>query len=89
MQSSQFLTIADIAAELGVERHFAGQLVRQMPCVVVGRLKRVRRTEFERWLQAHTLQEAEEPKAPTRKAARNAFNPNLFEPDGGLKRRRA
>lgn len=89
MQSSQFLTIADIAAELGVERHFAGQIVRQMPCVMVGRLIRVRRTEFERWLQEHTRQGAEAPKAPVRKAARNAFDPNLFESDGGLKRRRA
>ena len=89
MQSGQLMTIADIAAELGVERHLAGQIVRQMPCIMVGRLKRVRRAEFERWLQEHTRQEAEAPKAPVRKVARNAFNPNLFEPDGGLKRRRA
>ena len=47
MQSATFLTIQDIAQRLGVERHTAGHYVRQMPCVVLGRIKRVRDSDFD------------------------------------------
>jgi|GEM_PF-4615561 len=88
MQSCRLLTIQDIAEKLGVERHTAGQYVRQMPCVVLGRVKRVRETDFDQWLLEHTRVEGRKAKSP-RPQRRVIPNPQLFEPDGTLKRRRA
>ena len=87
MQSATFLTIQDIAQRLGVERHTAGHYVRQMPCVVLGRIKRVRESDFDQWLLEHTRVEGRKTKQ-TKPQRLAVLDPQLFEPDGSLKRRR-
>ena len=87
MQTAAYLTIQDIAQVLGVERHTAGMYVRQMPCVVLGRIKRVKQSDFDQWLLEHTHTEGKKRKQP-RPQHRVIPDPQLFEPDGTLKRRR-
>lgn len=87
MQPCQFMTIRDVAQELGVERHTAGRYVRQMSCVTLGRIKRVRRSAFEEWLREHTQVCAPE-KRQQKPRQYTACDSSLFEADGRLKRRR-
>ena len=87
MQTDALLTITDVAREMGVERHLAGMYVRQMPCITIGRIKRVSRSDFDRWLLEHTRFGGQK-KAPPKPTRAVAFDPALIEPDGSLKRRR-
>jgi excisionase family DNA binding protein len=49
-----FLTAAEVARSLGVSRTTAYRLMREMGRVRVGRVVRVPRASFERWIDAHT-----------------------------------
>lgn len=89
MQPNHLLTISDVAEQLQVERHKASELMKLMPCLVMPgtRTRRVRQADFQKWIDSNTVQ----PVAPTEKRTRKkpeAIDPNLFEPDGRIKRRR-
>ena len=47
----EWMTIRDIADELLVSRETATAIMRQMPYVRIGRLYRVRREMFEKWVK--------------------------------------
>ena len=47
----EWMTIRDIADELLVSRETATAIMRQMPYVRIGRLYRVRREIFEKWVK--------------------------------------
>ena len=51
---SCYLSPADIARVLAVDRQTAWRLARRMGCTHVGRLLRVSREHFEAWVAAHT-----------------------------------
>jgi excisionase family DNA binding protein len=69
-----FLTAAEVARSLGVSRTTAYRLMREMGRVRVGRVVRVPRTSFERWIEAHT-----EPRdRPKRKPRSNDDQLGLF-----------
>lgn len=87
MQTDALLTITDVAREMGVERHLAGMYVRQMPCITIGRIKRVKRSDFDRWLLENTRIGGKKKATPKPRKA-EAYDPALFEPDGRIKRRR-
>ena len=94
MQPNKLLTITDVCAELGVERHKASDLMKLMPCLVLpgSRTKRVRAADLESWIIHNTVVQGNEPKPIAgkrrRKQAEPEFDPQYFEPDGRIKRRR-
>ena len=47
----EWMTIQDIADELLVSRETATAIMRQMPYVRIGRLYRVRREMFDKWVK--------------------------------------
>lgn len=91
MDAGNLLTISDVAERLKVERHKASDLMKLMPCFVLpgSRTKRVRETDFEDWIAAHTVMPGAAPtKRREAKKAQPEFDPRYFEPDGRIKRRR-
>src|SRR5262249_39486204 len=52
--SESALSPADIMRELRVGRSTAYAIARQLPCVMVGRLRRVPRAAFDAWVREHT-----------------------------------
>ena len=91
MAASTMLTINDVAERLNVERHKASDLMKLMPCFVMPgtRTKRVREKDLDAFIAAHTVM----PCLVTRKRRKAKdqepeFDPEFFEPDGRLKRKR-
>lgn len=91
MASGNLLTITDVAERLNVERHKASDLMKLMPCFVMpgSRTKRVRESDFDAFVAAHTAMPVIA-SAKRRKAEKPEpeFDPQYFEPDGRIKRRR-
>lgn len=95
MQPNKLLTITDVCAELGVERHKASDLMKLMPCLVLpgSRTKRVRAADLEAWIRNNTVVQGMEPARPVprkrkKKLTETGLDLEYFEPDGRLKRRR-
>ena len=91
MGADNLLTISDLADRLGVERHTASKMMKQMPCLVFpgSRTKRVKESDFLAWVDAHTfVPGAVPPKPAKKKHPKPEIDLELFEPDGRLKRRR-
>ena len=92
MQPNKLLTITDVCAELGVERHKASDLMKLMPCLVLpgSRTKRVREADLSAWITLNTVLPGTVPQKLHRKKQKTMPEIDLeyFEPDGRIKRRR-
>ena len=93
MQPNKLMTITDVSDYLGVERHKASDLMKTMPCLILPgtRTKRVRLIDLENWISSHVVVQAEAETGKRKKTHAKAapqYDPELFEPDGRLKRRR-
>lgn len=91
MEAGNLLTISEVAQRLKVERHKASDLMKLMPCFVLPgtRTKRVREADFEAWIDANMVMPGAVPmKHREAKKAQPEFDPQYFEPDGRIKRRR-
>lgn len=91
MASGNMLTITDVAERLNVERHKASDLMKLMPCFILPgtRTKRVTEKDFDAWIAANTVNPITV--SIKRRKAINPqpeFDPQYFEPDGRIKRRR-
>lgn len=98
MAAPKLMTIKDVASRLGVSRESAKRIVREMPYYnVSGGAKnefvRVTEAALDAWLKEHEKvpeQPAMQLHGNSRKPPRQArYDPNLFEADGRVKRRRA
>lgn len=85
MPPARFLSADDIAQTLNVERHTARKYMRQMPCVVIGRMRRVQPSVFNAWVQGHV--ESEEDQPEERQPSGRKATATSFQKDGRLSRR--